>query len=349
MGHSRVERVRAGVIGMGMGRNHALAFRDLPEAELVAICDANPERAHQVAAEAQPTRVYTRSEELIADPEIDAVAVALPNFLHASVVIAALEAGKHVLCEKPLAMNAAEGERMVETARRLDLKLMMHFNYRFHASSMAVKRAVDEGKLGHIYYGRSVWHRSRGIPGLGGWFTQGRMSGGGALIDLGIHRLDLALWLMGYPPVASVTGVSFGHLGRRLADREGKPFDVDDLSAGFIRFENGAALAIEASWASNSEKREDQWTQLFGLEGGAILRNLWEGYEYEAWLFREADGHMVHERPEPPGHLESPQQHFCRAILHDFEPMAPGEQGLTVMRILDAIYASARSGLEVRM
>ena len=139
--------------------------------------------------------------------------MALPNALHAPVAIRAFEAGKHVLAEKPLAMNAAEGQRMVETARRLDRKLMMHFNTRFNPMSLAVKRAIRDGALGHIYFARSIWHRKRGIPQLGGWFTQKSMSGGGALIDLGVHRLDLALWLMDYPAPVSVTGVSYDFLG----------------------------------------------------------------------------------------------------------------------------------------
>jgi predicted dehydrogenase len=344
-----VEKVGVGVIGLGMGRNHAIQFRDCPEAELIALCDVNAERAAQVANETHPRRVYTSTEKLLADPEIAAVAVALPNALHAPVVLECFAAGKHVLCEKPLAMNAREGEQMVEAARRAGRRLMMHFNYRFQPTSQAVKRAVDAGALGPVYFARSVWHRKRGVPGLGGWFTQKTMSGGGGLIDLGVHRLDLALWLMGYPRPVSVTGTAYSILGRRLAERAGKSFDVDDLAAGFIRFENGASLVLEASWASNSEKREDQLTQLFGVEGGAVLRNWDEGYQYEARLFRDVEGEVVTEVPEPPAEFESPQRHFCRSIVRGTEPTATGEQGLTVMRILDAIYESAETGLEVRL
>jgi len=344
-----VEQVRVGVIGMGMGRNHAVNFRDTAEAALVAICDVNPERLEQVAHEVHPWRTYTNYEDLIADTEIDAVAVALPNALHERVVLMALEAGKHVMCEKPLAMNAVEGERMVETSRRLNRKLMMHFNYRFQPSSQAIKRAIDQGALGHVYFAKTIWHRGRGIPNLGGWFTQKKMAGGGALIDLGVHRLDLALWLMGYPRPVSVTGSTFNYLGRQLAEAEGKVFDVDDLAAGFIRFDNGACLVIEASWASNYERREDQWTQLFGVNGGAVTRNWDDGYQYEARIFRGHLHEVNTEVPEAPEHIETPQQHFCRAILNDTETMAPGEQGLTVMRLLDALYESAATGREVRL
>lgn len=332
-----------------MGRNHALRYRDCPEAELVALCDVDAERVARVAEETNPLRTYTDYRELLADAEIDAVSVALPNALHAPVSIQALEAGKHVMCEKPLAMNSAQAEEMVATARRLGRTLMVHFNVRFNPTSQAVKRAIDEGKVGDIYFARSVWHRRRGIPKLGGWFTTKELSGGGAMIDIGVHRLDLALWLMGYPKVVSVSGSTYSYLGKQLGQRQGKVFDVDDLAAAFIRFENGATFMMETSWASNTEKREDQWTQLFGVQGGALIRNLNEGYEFEARVFRDVDGEVVGEVPETPDPLETAQQHFCRAILNGTEPMATGEQGLNVMRILDAIYESARTGTEVRL
>ncbi len=344
-----MERVRVGVIGMGMGRNHAVHYRDCPEADLVAICDVNPHRLEQVAAEVHPWRTYTNYEDLLADREIDAVSIVLPNVMHAPVTLAALHAGKHVMCEKPLAMNAAEGAEMVSTARKLGRKMMMHFNVRFFPTSQAIKSAIDAGALGPIYYARSVWHRKRGIPQLGGWFTNKSMSGGGALIDLGVHRLDLVLWLMGYPKPVSVSGATYSHLGQRLAEREGKTFDVDDLASAFIRFDNGATLTLETSWASNSEKREDQWTQLFGIDGGALIRNWDEGYQFEARLFKGTDGDVITEHPWIPEHVETPQQHFCRAILNDTEPMATGEEGLIVMRLLDALYESARIGAEVRL
>jgi predicted dehydrogenase len=332
-----------------MGRNHAVHFRDAEEAVLVALCDLNEDRLRQVAEETHPWRTYTRWEDVVSDPEIDAVAIALPNALHEPVAIRALEAGKHVLCEKPLAMNAAQGERVVATARRLNRKLMVHFNYRFQAPSQCIKEAIDAGVLGHIYFARTVWHRKRGIPNLGSWFTQKSMAGGGALIDLGIHRLDLALWLMGYPRPVSVSGTTYNQLGRNLAEAAGKVFDVDDLAAAFIRFENGASLVLEASWASNTDKREDQSTQLFGLNAGAVIRNWDEGYQYEARIFRPEGDDVISEYPRWPDWVETPQQHFCRAILNNTEPMATGEQGLLVMRLLDAIYESAATGREVRL
>jgi predicted dehydrogenase len=339
-----------------MGKAHAERYRDCNEAQVVALCDQNQERLERVPREVggsvSDARLYTDITEMLRDEELQAVSVALPNALHAPVTLQALEAGKHVLCEKPLAMSAAQAEEMVATARRVGRTLMVHFNVRFNPTSRAVKQAIEAGALGQVYYARTVWHRKRGIPQLGGWFTQKEVSGGGALIDIGVHRLDLALWLMGYPRPVSVTGVAYDLLGKRLAEAQGKTFDVDDLAAAFIRFENGAALTLETSWASNTEKREDQWTQLFGVEGGAIIRNWDEGYQFEARLFRSAgenDSEVRVETPEAPEPWESAQAHFCRSILAGTEPLAPGEQGLTVMRILDAIYESAATGKEVRL
>jgi predicted dehydrogenase len=344
-----VDKVRVGVIGMGMGRNHALHYRDCPEADLVALCDQDEARLGQVAQEVHPRRLYTRWEDLLADPEIDAVSVVLPNVLHAPVTLRALEAGKHVMCEKPLAMHAAEAQEMVDAARRLKRKFMVHFNVRFWPTSQAIKRAIDDGHIGHIYYARSVWHRQRGIPRMGGWFTQKEKAGGGALIDIGVHRLDLAMWFMGYPRPVSVSGATYGYLGRRLAEQEGVIFDVDDMATAFIRFENGAVLSLETSWASNSEKREIQEAQFYGVVGGALMRNVEQEPRFEARIIKDNGGNIDVWDPEPLQPLESAQQHFCRSILADTEPTATGEQGVVVMQLLDAIYESAETGREVRL
>lgn len=344
-----MEQVRVAVIGMGMGRNHAIHFRDCPEADLVALCDLDATRLAEVAAETNPARTYARWEDVLADPDIQAVSVVLPNALHAPVTLAALQAGKHVMCEKPLAMNAAEAEEMVAAARRLGRTLMVHFNVRFMRTSKAIKRAVDDGHVGRIYHVRSVWHRKRGIPRMGGWFTRKDLAGGGVLIDLGVHRIDLALWMMGYPKPISVSGATYDYLGRLQGEREHKYFDVDDFATAFVRFDNGATLSLETSWASNMERREDQHLHFFGTIGGAEIRNLGDGYEFQARVIKDEGGELKYWDPDPLEPLETAQQHFCRSILNGTEPMATGEQGLTVMRLLDAIYLSAATGAEVRL
>ncbi|MHB0876242.1 MAG: Gfo/Idh/MocA family protein, partial [Anaerolineae bacterium] len=292
----------------------------------------------------------TNYEELLGSPAIDAVVVALPNALHAPVTVAALRAGKHVLCEKPRARNAAEAELMLAAARESGRKLMIHFNYRFTPAAMALYRYAQSGELGYVYHARSWWHRTRGIPGLGSWFTSKEAAGGGPLVDLGVHRLDLALWYLGYPRAVSVSGATYSALGNELAARLGKPYEVEDMATAFIRFENGASLILEASWAANGELREEMLTQIYGTRGGAVHRNIGVSYEFEARVFREEHGSYVTISPQIyPADTESAQEHFARSILQDTQPIATAAQGLEVMRILDAVYASAQGGAEIRL
>ncbi|MCX7806961.1 MAG: Gfo/Idh/MocA family oxidoreductase, partial [Planctomycetota bacterium] len=168
---------------------------------------------------------YTSAEDMLAKEHLDAVSIATPNKFHAPLTLAAIAAGCHVLCEKPMAMNAVEAREMLDAAQKAGKRLMINFSYRFNEMSMALKQQVDAGLLGEIYFGRTVWHRRRGLPGFGGWFGQKALSGGGPLIDLGVHRLDLALWLMGYPKPVWVMGSTYQHLGLALAQKQGKTFD----------------------------------------------------------------------------------------------------------------------------
>ena len=343
-------RLAVGVIGVGVGRGHIRDYLECPQADLVAICDQDPARLAEAAQRYGVANTFTDYRQMLQQPGLQAVSVALPNFLHAPVALAALEAGKHVLCEKPLALNAEQAEQMVRAARARGLTLMVNFNYRFDEAAWMVHNAVEAGALGDIYYARTGWLRNRGIPGIGGWFTTKARSGGGALIDLGVHRLDLALWYMGYPTPVAVSGATYGTFGKALAERSGASFDVDDLAAGFIRFQNGASLSVEASWAGNSEKREDMFTYLYGTKGGAVERNVGEGYTFEARLFVEVAGTLQEARPlTRPAGMENIRAHFVHSVLAGKETIAPGEHGLILMRILDALYASAAGGHEVRL
>jgi predicted dehydrogenase len=286
--------------------------------------------------------------ELLGSPDIDAVVVALPNSLHMPVSVDALRAGKHVLCEKPMARDAEEAERMLLASRESGRLLMIHFNTRFTPPAMALHRYVEAGELGRIYHARTWWHRNRGIPGLGGWFTSKVTAGGGPLIDLGVHRLDLALWLMDYPKAVAVSGATYDFLGRELAEREQLSFSVEDMASGFVRFEDGSSLVLEASWAGNGEQAEEMLTQVYGTRAGLLHRNT-QGYEYEARVFREEHGSFVSVAPQLlADDFDSPQEHFARCILEGRQPIATGEQGLEVMRILDALYLSAAEQREVR-
>ncbi|MBM4087493.1 MAG: Gfo/Idh/MocA family oxidoreductase, partial [Planctomycetes bacterium] len=203
------KKLRMGVVGLRMGKNHAKAYQTHPQAELVAVCDLNEELLKATAAELKVGQAFTDAKTMFREAGLDAVSIATPNKFHAPLSIGAMDAGLHVLCEKPMAMNAKEGAQMNAAARKARKNLMINFSYRFSDMSQALKAQVDAGVIGDVYFGRTVWHRRRGIPGFGGAFTMKELSGGGPLIDLGVHRLDLALWLMGYPEPVAVSGSAY--------------------------------------------------------------------------------------------------------------------------------------------
>lgn len=328
------KKVRAAVIGLSMGRYHAQGYADAPGCELIAVCDIDRARLDRVQREFAVKYAFTDWQELLAVEEIDVVSVVLPNRLHHPVTLAAFDAGKHVLCEKPLAMNAQEATEMVDAGTRAGRFLMVHFNQRFTPDAMWLKRYIDQGGLGEIYFAKTGWLRRRGVPGIGSWFTMMSESGGGALIDIGVHALDLALWYMGYPRSIAVLGATYAKFGPAMGKRAKKTFDVDDMGVGLVKFDNGASLFLEASWASNTE-REIVYTELLGTRAGARRCNGITVYGEEA-------GAVLDVRPshftEP---TESPQAHLVRSIQRGTPPIATGEQGLEVMRILDALYESA--------
>ncbi|OYU68510.1 MAG: dehydrogenase, partial [Burkholderiales bacterium PBB5] len=212
------------------------------------------------------------------------------------------------------------------------------------------KAQVDAGFFGDFYFGRTVWHRRRGMPGFGGWFGQKALAGGGPLIDLGVHRLDLALWLMGYPKPTWVMGNTYDPIARAAAAASGKAFDVEDLAAGFIRFDNGATLVLEASWAANIREAELMETRLLGTQAGLLQHNVGESYDFDAHMYYEQGGAQYDLRLHPTGAVGLSAMHdYAQAILTDTPHPAPGEEGLVVMEILDAIYESARTGAPVQI
>lgn len=343
-------KVRVGVVGLGVGRGHAKAYQASPLAELVALCDIDRDRLAQYGALYPQAHTYTDYEEMFAGGDLDAVSVAVPNWLHARVTTAALRSGLHVLCEKPMAINVEEAQEMLRVSRATGKKLMIHFNYRFSPQSQFLKRYVEEGHLGQIYYARTRWLRARGIPRLGSWFGVKELSGGGPLIDLGVHRLDLAMWLMGYPNLVSVSASIFDLLGARIAGDSGARYDVEDLATALIRLDNGTTLNLEVSWAGGTDKREDMLTGIYGTEGAVIQRNVGEGYKFEALALRQLAGAFVVVSPRRyPKDCPSAIEHFLGCIIDDCPPEASAEHGVAMMHILDAIYRSAESGREVRL
>ncbi len=343
-------RLKAGVIGLGMGKVHAAEYARHPKVELAAVADLDESKIAMAKDEYGVERVYTDAEEMLEKEALDVVSICTPNFLHAPLAKRAFERGMHVLCEKPPAMNAVEAREMVDAAEKAGRRLMINFSYRFTDQSMALKKEVESGILGDVYFVRTVWHRRRGVPKGGGWFCSKEASGGGPLIDLGVHRVDLALWLMGYPEPEWVLAGAYDRLARRLADEKGWKYDVEDMAVGFVKFKNGASMVVEASWLSNRAEKEYMVTRLYGTEGGLVQRNVGEGYEFEAEIYVERNGSQfdVKLHPPVPG-VQSPMHHFIDCILNDEPHEADGEEGVVIMKILDAVYRSAAEGGPVRV
>ncbi|HVC79684.1 MAG TPA: Gfo/Idh/MocA family oxidoreductase [Chloroflexota bacterium] len=355
------DRIGVGVCGARIARNHIEGYLKIDGVDVLCVAGPDVDRCQALADAYGVPRVVADYREMLAMPDIQAVSICVPNKFHANLAIDALNAGKHVLCEKPLAVNGAEAQRIVDAAHANDRLLMVAFNNRFSANTIALKRIVDTGALGPIHYAKAAWLRREGIPGFGGWFTTKEVAGGGALIDIGVHVLDLALYFMGYPEPATVLGSTYQAFGSRgkgvnagwaATDLElTNTFDVDDLAIGMIKFVSGATLLIEASWAGYQELNEDIAVHLFGRDGGARILAPEYRKADSVRVFTEIGGQAVNVQPGFSMDDEYVREirHFVDSIRQGTPSLAPGEQGVILMRIIDALYASAASGREVRL
>lgn len=322
-------------------------YREIDEAEVVALCDANPERLEKVANEySVPTR-YTSFEKMLADEKLDAVSICTPNALHADMAIAALDRGLHVHCEKPMAVSAARAREMEAAGRKNKRVLMIGFQRRFGAGAQFLKRYIADGGLGEIYFARATWVRRRGIPGLGGWFTTKALSGGGALIDIGVHVLDLALWFMGYPQARSVSASVGSRFGSRMVTdgvRAGgtrfqaapppgtrMTFDVDDYAFAHVDFGSGRSMSVEASWAGNI-KRDRMEVELWGEKAGATL--------YPLEIFAEQGGSPVDITPSLPVVIEheASTRHFINVVQGREQLVCLPSEGVSGIELIEKIY-----------
>ena len=317
---------------------------------MAAICDISPERLKDVGDEYNIGARYTSFDEMLEKEKPDVVSIATPNDTHKPLSIKAMAAGCHVLCEKPLAMNTPEAKEILAASKKYNRRLMINFSTRISAEAYAMKRAVDSGVLGDVYFARSVWTRRRRLPGFGGWFGIKQRSGGGPLIDIGVHRLDLALWLMGYPKPVWVMGSTYDKIATEIAAREGKKFDVEDIAVAMIKFENGATLELEASWCANQKDREHLLTRLMGTKGGLLHRNTGDTYDSYAELYVEQDSCQYDMRLHPPvPDVHVNMYNFVDAILNNKPHDCTPEQGIEVMQILDAVYESAAKGIPIKI
>ncbi|MCZ7646862.1 MAG: Gfo/Idh/MocA family oxidoreductase [Planctomycetota bacterium] len=352
--------LRIGLLGFGgvVARFHVPALKaHAARCEIAAVARGDANRLAEAKTLAGTHRGYADWRELVADPDLDAVLIASPNALHADQAVAALEAGKDVLCEKPPAMNAAEAERMAAAAVQHGRVLRYGFLLRYADESVRAKAEFDAGRLGEVYHVRARWFRRRGYPTQGSWFTTKRLSGGGVLADLGSHLLDRALWLLGYPRIEAVSAVTHARLREskvvqlmKSGPKSGNTgiCDVEDLAVCLFRLGGGASLILECSFAVNLPETPFS-TDLLGDRAGLRLR---PGQPVE--LFGEDGGAVTDTSIDPKGVAKDQHNLYERQIrafldavqARDLSPAHPRE-GVALMRALEAAYASAERGREV--
>jgi predicted dehydrogenase len=359
---------KVAIIGAGMIANaaHIPAWKSLKEdAEIVAVADVRQEAAQQTAERHQIPGAYTELSKMLAEVRPDIVSVCTANVYHRDCVIAALKAGAHVLCEKPIAPGYADALEMYDTAAAAGRLLFVGQSIRFYGDNLAAKALVDAGQLGEVYYAETSAMRRRGVPTWGS-FHMKEHAGGGPIYDLGVHALDTLMWLMGNPRAVAVSGLTYAKLANRnedlvtsLAD-SGAPvglftprpystqeFDVEDMACGLIRLENGGSISIKVSWAANVPEGAGG-SYLLGVEGGLRL--------YPLTLVRNMGGYQVNVTPKVPadpqvsfiGHYRE-TEHFTRVLRGEEEMIVKRAEVLNVIRALEGLYRSAQEGHEVRL
>lgn len=344
------KEVNIGIIGLGWpGLRHSEAVLETEGAQLYAAADANATRREEYAGLFSGVKLHSDYEAMLLDPELDAVVVCLPNFLHFPVTIAAIRAGKHVLCEKPPTLHGEEMRKIKEEVQRRSLVYAFGRQMRFNGRMRAGREVVASGRLGDVYFARTSWVRARGIPvGVGGWFLDRKKAGGGVVIDIGIHALDSAWYLMGCPRPTTVTAsVSTNFRHHVSPDIH---FDVDDTGFAFLRFDNGAVMHLEVSWAGNLTddipermpgRREAVSTVIYGEKASLRLDPL--------TLFEDREGALVDVplEAEPGNGFREQMENFVHAIATGTEPVNSARQALYLMEMLDAMYESSATGREV--
>jgi predicted dehydrogenase len=333
------KNLRLGLVGVGAAAQiiHIPALKKTEGVELVALCDRDPEKAARVAQKFQIPRAFGRLDELLASDEIDAIDICTPNYLHSPMATAALEAEKHVLCERPLARSAEEAAAMARTAKKADRILMCAVQHRFRPDAQLLRTFVQKGDLGEIFFAKAGWLRRRTEWDSDEWRRQKRESGGGVVLDLGFQMLDLSLWIMGNPGVQSVTA----------SVHRSKKGEVEDSATAFLRLESGATLTLELTWGLLMEK-DFAYVNLFGSGGAALLNPL--------RIHKGMHGNLVNVTPamETSRHqykqsIDAQIAHFADVLRKGVKPMGAADEIIQVMELLDAIYRSAEQGKEVRL
>lgn len=356
-----MKKLSVAIIGCGGIANgkHLPSLQKIEAAELVAFCDIELEKA-QVAADEYGTseaKVYENYQELLKDASIDVVHVCTPNISHAEISIAAMNAGKHVMCEKPMAKTSEEGKQMVAVAEETGKKLTIGYNNRFRQDSQYLRKVCQRGDLGEVYFAKAHAIRRRAVP-TWGVFLDEEKQGGGPLIDIGTHALDLTLWMMDNYKPKSVMGSTFHKLGEHkdAANAWGpwdpEKFTVEDSAFGFITMENGATIVLESSWALNTLEVDEAKCSLSGTDGGADMKDglRINGEEFGKLYTTNVElgsGGVAFYDGETESDADLEARLWIESVLNETEPTVLPKEALVVTQILEAIYQSARTGKAV--
>jgi predicted dehydrogenase len=348
------KKIRVGIIGTGnISTYHMAGYKKLSDkCEVVAVCDIDEDKVKSYAQKYSISNYYTDYNEMLSEQELDAVSVCTWNSAHKDAVIAALNNKADVICEKPMAVNRFEAIEMQQAAKRNNKLLMIGFVRRFGNDAKILKSFIDNGSLGDIYYAKATYLRRNGCPG--GWFKDSKYSGGGPLIDLGVHVMDLVRYLSNTPRPISEYGAVYSNLG---LDRAAGPkgyviedssvfkFSVEDMATALVRFDNGLTMFVEASFNLNI-KQDTNVIELFGTKGGAKI-------DPNIEFFMDINGRFVDVKPHGDsalsftGLFESEIEHFVDCVVNKTPCRATAEDGVMVMKIIDAIYESAKLKKEV--
>jgi len=349
-----MSKLRVGIIGTGgISKHHLRGYRAIDDVEVVACCDIDEAKMNAYADKYGISGRYTDCREMMAKEKLDLVSVTTWNSAHCECTIAALRGGAHVICEKPMAMNAKEAEQMLRVAKEEGKLLQVGFVRRFGNDAKIFGDFKSAGILGDIYYAKATYLRRCGCPG--GWFGDKSYSGGGPLIDLGVHVIDLVRYLSGNPKAVSVYGATYANLGFARAKGAAQAwastldpkykYDVEDFATALIRFENGLTVSIEASFNLNC-KRDSGEVRLYGTKGGAVIAPDFEMYTDIGGYFTDISP-AAEVKFDFEGAFDAEIRGFVDAATGKAACIAPAEDGVELMKILDGIYDSARTGHEV--
>lgn len=356
-----MKKLRVGIVGTGgiAQAAHLPSFKKLENVEVTAICDINEKKLAYAAKKFEIPHAFTKAEDLL-EQDIDIAVICTPNAFHAEYSIKAMEAGKHVLCEKPVCITSADAEKVLKTAGRTGKKFMVAFPRRFSGEAKVLKPMIENGGFGEIYYMKAACLRRRGIPGLGTWFTDKELAGGGPMMDIGVHVLDLVIYLAGAPMPETVIGSVYNKfrdkatdggwppLETRIGDKNTGKMEVEELASGFVKLSNGATLFVEASWAGNSTTGLN--ASLFGTKAGVQMPDPLNERN-PVRIFSESSGILTDVIPSIPASemYQEEVNHFVECVVKDREPITKKEEILSVVRIIEGIYRSAETGKPVIM